>query len=158
MNYIKIYFLFFVIFHLIFVFLGCGSIGRSASCCLFSQPDIYITPEKTVIERQIVGDYRELEKDAWIISSVKSNIQKQKGMSASRIGDKKLLKAMKIRELHETKIRSYKQEGAIGEKNDGFIIYKRHRKYERSKNSKDILSIVIHEENKARKTIFDRIL
>ena len=28
-----------------------------------------MTGQKTVIERQIVGDYRELEKDAWIIAN-----------------------------------------------------------------------------------------
>lgn len=128
------------------------------SCCLIKVPDITLTGEKTAVERQIIGDYKELEKDAWIVSSVKTSIQKGKGTSNISGGDIELFKAMKIRELHESKIRKYKDLGVVGEKNNGLIIYKKIPLYEKDKEKKRILSIVIEEENKARLTIFKRSL
>ncbi len=138
---------------------GCKTAESSRpSCCLIAIPDITLTGEKTAIERQIIGDYKELEKDAWIVSSVKTSIQKGEGTSTASGGDLALLRALKIRELHEQKIRKYKIEGAIGESNNGLIVYKSAPKYDKDKENKRILSIVIKEENKARRTIFERSL
>ncbi|MCP4726774.1 MAG: YdbL family protein [bacterium] len=148
---------FFIILTLLFT--ACSSTESFIpSCCVFSIPKPQITGQKTVVERQIIGDYKELEKDAWIVSSVKTNVQKGEGASSVSMGDEKLFRAMKIREFHEEKIRNYKNESAIGERNNGLIIYRRHSKYEHDKKLKDILAIVIKEENKARRTIFKRNL
>lgn len=143
----------------ILLYTGCktGESGRPA-CCLIIPPPITLTGEKTAIEREIIGDYRELEKDAWIVSSVDTNARKGGEKSASAGGDIALLKAMKIREYHETKIRKYKDEGAIGEMNNGLIAYKSTPKYDDDKESKQILNTVIDEENSARRTIFERTL
>ena len=143
----------------ILLYTGCktGESGRPA-CCLIIPPPITLTGEKTAIEREIIGDYRELEKDAWIVSSVDTNVKKGDEKSSPAGGDIILLKAMKVREFHETKIRKYKDEGAIGEANNGLIIYKSTPKYDEDKESKQILNTVIDEENKARKTIFERTL
>ena len=147
------------IFMVTTIFTGCKtSEATRPSCCLIKVPDITLTGEKTAIERQIIGDYKELEKDAWIVSSVKTSVQKGEGSSGVSGGDMELLRAMKIRELHEPKIRDYKDEGAIGETNNGLIVYKKTSKYEKDKGLKKILSIVIEEENEARKTIFKRSL
>ena len=117
-----------------------------------------MTGNKTVIERQIVGDYKELEKDAWIIASMKTNVQKKKGAGATIGGDEILFRALKVREFHMDKIREYKNEGAIGEGNTGYIVYRDIPKYEKSRDHKNILLKVINEENKARKIIFKRML
>ena len=76
------------------LYAGCSS---GPSCITVVPPTINLTGEKTVIERQIVGDYRELEKDAWSISSVKTTT----GKSASQgqiSGDPEIVKAVKIRD------------------------------------------------------------
>jgi hypothetical protein len=125
--------------------------------CTIAPPVINITGEKTVIERQIVGDYRELEKDAWILSSVKTNIQR-KGYTVVIGGDRILFTAMKIREYHMDKIRDYKDEGAIGEMNTGYVQYRSTLKYDRDRDLKELLFRVINEENKARGIIFKRSL
>jgi hypothetical protein len=151
----RFYYFFITIIAILQVVLsGCTTGDRSVpSCCLITTPAVMLTGEKTSIENQIVGEYRELEKDAWVISSVSTNVQK--GQSAAVIeGNDEELKAVKIRELHEAKIRDYKSEGVIGERNDGFIQYREAYKYERDNDSKKILSVVIEEENKARRTIF----
>jgi hypothetical protein len=149
-------------FFLIFaasLFIGCKTAesGRPA-CCLIIPPPITLTGEKTAVETQIIGDYKELEKDAWIVSSVNTNIQKGQEKAGAAGGDILLLKAMKIREFHESKIRKYKDDGAIGETVNGLIVYKSTLKYDEDKESKQILTTVTEEENKARQTIFERTL
>jgi len=131
---------------------GCKS---SPSCCLIAPPEINLTGEKTVIERQIVGDYMELEKDAWTVSSVKTTAVK-KNTSGRMSGDPELFKFIKVREFHYDKIREYKGEGALGEGNNGYIQYMETKKYESSPAEKKILLTVIDEENRARKEIFTR--
>lgn len=154
----KFYILYIILFIAASLLGGCATAERILpSCCMFSIPTPQLTSEKTALERQIVGDYKELEKDAWIISSVRTSVQKGKGASAAA-GDEKLLKAMKVREFHENKIRKYKDEGALGERNDGLIEYRSAAKYDSDSKEMEILRTVIDEENKARKTIFIRSL
>jgi len=131
---------------------GCSS---TPSCINIVPPNVNLTGEKTVIERQIVGDYMELEKDAWTVSSVKTTAGR-KNISGKMSGDPELFKFMKVREFHFDKIKEYKSESAVGEGNTGYIQYMETKKYESSPAEKKILSTVIEEENRARKEIFSR--
>lgn len=149
-------FVFVLLIVILFFYIGCKTM-ETPGCCIISPPEISMTSNKTVIERQIVGDYKELEKNAWVISSVKTNIQKSKGASGVS-GDRVLFLAMKIREFHTEKIREYKDEGALGEGNTGVIVYRLMSKYEKDKIKNKMLQQLIIEENKARKTIFVRSL
>jgi hypothetical protein len=130
---------------------GCAT--GTPSCIDFVPPKVQFTGEKTVVERQIIGDYRELEKDAWVVSSVQSSMVPA-GRSVR--GDRVLFSAMQVREFHKPKIRKYKDESAIGEGNTGLIYYRRTSKYEKSQELKKILMVVLQEENKARAIIFKR--
>ncbi len=123
------------------------------SGCTITSPVMTMTGSQTVIERQIVGDYQEIEKDAWVISSVNNSMDNSKNRMV-RSGENETYLAMKIRELHSEKIRMYKNEGVIGEKYDGYILYIKNKKYEKNADKKDVLNIVIKEENKARNKIF----
>jgi len=134
--------------------IGCSS---TPSCLSIVPPNVNLTGEKTVIERQIVGDYMELEKDAWTISSVKTSVGR-KNASGKMSGDPELFKYMKVREFHYDKIKEYKSEGALGEGNAGYIQYMETKKYESSPAEKKILLIVIEEENRARREIFNRYM
>jgi len=131
---------------------GCSS---TPSCISIVSPDVYLTSGKTAIESQIVGDYKELEKDAWTLSSVKTTVGK-KNASGKMSGDPELFKYMKVRDFHSDKIKEYKGEGAIGEGSNGFIKYMETKKYESSPAEKKILLTLIDEENSARRDIFSR--
>lgn len=131
---------------------GCST---SPSCIDINPPVINLTGEKTVIERQIVGDYMELEKDAWTLSSIKTTAGR-KNTSGRISGDSELFKFLKVREFHFDKIKEYKSEGAIGEGSSGYIRYMETKKYESSPAEKKILLTVIDEENRARGGIFSR--
>lgn len=136
------------------LYTGCSS---GPSCITVVPPTINLTGEKTVIERQIVGDYRELEKDAWSISSVKTTTGKNASQGQIS-GDPEIVKAVKIRDYLSDKLLAYKKEGAAGETAGGYVAYRETRKYESSPELKKALMLVIEEENRARKTIFTRSL
>lgn len=136
---------------------ACSS-SQIPSCLEISPPDIHMTGEKTVIEKQIVGDYKELERDAWIISSARTNVQRTRGTGPAMSGDEELFRAMKVREFHQTKLRQFKDEGAVGESNSGLVAYLNAAKYESDRDLKRLLMIFIEEENKARRAIFRRSL
>lgn len=126
--------------------------------CTIVPPKMNMTGEKTVIERQITGNYSELEQDAWIVSSVKT-LPRDLGQSQAAEGfDSELVAAINIREFHRDKIERYKTEGAIGEAATGFIVYRSLAYYEGKKSEKDILQSVIKNENDARNVIFHRSL
>ncbi|MBP7584607.1 MAG: DUF1318 domain-containing protein [Spirochaetes bacterium] len=132
---------------------GCSSMSNIPSCCWIAPPEISLTGQKTVIERQIVGDYRELEKDAWVVSSVKTNMAGTKG---SR--DDEIFAAFRKRAELKDAVRRYMDEGAVGETNLGLLGYVGTPAYERDANQKKALMAVMGQENGARKTIFRRTL
>lgn len=133
---------------------GCKS---TPSCLTVVPPEINLTGEKTVIERQIVGDYMELEKDAWSVSSIRTTVGKTDGGTRGS-GDPEIIKAVKVREFHSGRIREYKTEGVIGETASGFITYIEGSQYESSPELKKSLLTVIDEENRARSEIFVKSL
>lgn len=133
---------------------GCKS---TPSCISVVPPSLNLTSDKTVVERQIIGDYMELEKDAWVISSVRTS--NASGRARSEVtGDPELLKAEKVRSFHAERLAAYKSEGAAGEGTDGFAAYIQSEKYESDPAQKKILLAVLDEENMARKIIFRRSL
>jgi len=127
-----------------------------SACITIVPPKISMTGEKTVIERQITGDYMELEPDAWVVSSIKTLSGGGSDEFSIDGYDQELINAISIRRFHNDKIVQYKSEGAIGEAATGFIVYRPLPLYEKQKAEKDILMAVIKNENDARLTIFKR--
>lgn len=116
-----------------------------------------MTTDKTMTENQIIGEYREVEKNAWAVSSVQTSVQKTKG-SIVPSGDEELFRAMKVREFNQGALREYKNEGAVGERNDGYVAYVSNSVYDSSSEKKKMLMVVVDDENTARKTIFKKSL
>ena len=124
-----------------------------ACSCVIIPPKIELTGEKTMIERQISGDYRELEDDAWVVSSARTNVQKEKSGTAVSFSDEEILSAQNIRSMNEERIRRYKDESAIGEGRDGNLKYRTVSVYEKDTRKKNELLSIIETENSARKKI-----
>jgi hypothetical protein len=129
--------------------------GVQISCAIVA-PDVKLTGEKTIIENQIIGEYKEIEPDAWAVSTMKTYTAKQKTSVVS--ADPVFMGAMKMRELNEDAVRRYKNEGVAGEASSGYILYRPNQKYESDKDLKKVIMNVLDDENKARKTIFERSL
>jgi hypothetical protein len=140
-----------------FVCVQCSSGGaRIPACIEIVPPDIHLTSEKTSVERLIIGDYREIESDTWVVASARTNVQRQEGEGLFAGGDQELFNALKIRQYHEDKIRNYKDEGALGEGGDGYVHYMRLSRYERDADLKRILLLLVDQENRARGVMFVR--
>ena len=133
---------------------GCKS---TPSCLSIVPPEINLTGEKTVIERQIIGDYMELEKDAWTVSSIRTTIENKDAVSRGK-GDPAVIKAINARESRSGSLREYKSEGAVGEANTGFVAYISNSRYESSPELKKSLLKLIEDENTARRDIFIKSL
>lgn len=123
------------------------------SGCIVSPPKVRLTGEKTLVENQVIGEYREIEPDAWAVSSAKTGVQRQKS-SSTVAGDETIFNAMKIRSLNDERIRSYKNEGALGETASGLVAYHTADKYEKEEVLKKNILVLADEENKARESIF----
>lgn len=128
--------------------------GLIISGCIVSPPAVKLTGSQTLVENQVIGEYREIESDSWAVSSAKTGVQRQKGSSVA--GDEVLFGAMKIRELNSERIRSYKDEGALGETSDGLVVYRQKDKYEKDADLKRNILTLVDEECRARRTIFVR--
>ncbi|MGB4267960.1 MAG: DUF1318 domain-containing protein [Spirochaetota bacterium] len=121
------------------------------SCIEIHPPAIQITGEKTALERQLVGEYREIEKDAWITSTV---MVPSKGERRAMVAvDESMLEAIKLRELNEDKIRIYKDMGIIGEMNNGYVGITDEKKLQLMKDSA-VIRTLVNDENNARQIIF----
>ena len=125
--------------------------GCSSGCLVIAPPDIHMTGQKTVIERQIVGEYKELEKDAWIISSVNNSLGGN-SQSGSQVVNRKLYVAMQVREFNKKAIRGYKDKGIVGETSEGLL--KVMSKKGLSKPDVTKLNAIVKEENRTRNEIF----
>ena len=131
------------------------AIAATITGCVVSPPAVRLTGEKTLVENQVIGEYREIESDSWAVSSAKTGVQRQKG-SSSVSGDDIIFNAMKIRELNAERIRSYKNEGALGETASGLVAYRSVDKYEKDSDLKRNILSLIDEECRARTKIFTR--
>ncbi|MBK8397286.1 MAG: DUF1318 domain-containing protein [Leptospiraceae bacterium] len=99
------------------------------NCTTLRPPSITITQSQTSAEKQMIGEDKELEKDGWIISSIRTS------SSGSDIWEKEILdKEIPEGELDETtyvalkrlaylakEVRDYKKKDFIGEALDGQI-------------------------------------
>ncbi len=100
-----------------------------SNCTTLRPPAITFTQSQTAAERQMIGDGKELEKDGWIISSIRTSA------SGSDIWEKEILdKEIPEGELDETTytalkslaylakdVRDFKKKDFIGEALDGQI-------------------------------------
>jgi len=133
---------------------GCtssGCIQDMPSCLEIYPPAINITGEKTALERQLIGEYHELEQDAWVTSTV---MTPSKGNRKAVINaDEELMNAIQIRELNSDIIRLYKDRGLIGEQNNGYIAIVDEKKLQSLQES-DAIRTIVQQENNARSIIF----
>ena len=138
-----------------FTMAGIVSCATAPSCLIIAPPAINMTGPKTVIERQIIGDYKELNENSWMVSSVKTF--SSEGTSSDK-ADTQLLAAFADRNKIADNVALYKKEGVLGEANTGYVAYISSNAYENNVSKKAALTDIIKKENTARGTIFKRTL
>jgi uncharacterized protein YdbL (DUF1318 family) len=128
-----------------------------------ARPEVQVTlvDTRTALENQVLGSYRELNREFVMIASVRSVDEKGiaedrlKGMSASQ---RDAMKAMQAREFNRDDIDDFKRNGCVGENNMGLLEVfpceraKGDSKYER------LIRDVVKEENDSRMVIMRRVI
>ncbi len=93
--------------------------------CVIKSPLITFTQTQTAAEKQMIGEDRILEKDGWLISSVKNSSAGaevwKKDFSGENyaLGDKNILMSLKALAYLAPEIRTWKEEGFLAEGLDG---------------------------------------
>ncbi|AVQ13011.1 Putative lipoprotein [Leptospira santarosai] len=108
--------------NLMFLFFVLGSflIG-----CVIKSPSITFTQTQTSSEKQMIGEDRILEKDGWLISSVKtssagSEVWKRDFSGDNYAeGDKNILMSLKVLAYLAPEVKTWKEEGLLAEGLDG---------------------------------------
>ncbi len=102
----------------------------TVNCFSTINPKFDVTTDSTAIEKQIIGEDKEIEKDGWLISSIKSSstgteLWKKDAIYYSEIGftDKNYKDVLKVIFYYEAEVAKYKSKGIIGESLKGIIEY-----------------------------------
>ena len=126
--------------------------------CTINIPDIKITGEKTALENQILGEYKKIKEDAWMIASERG--EKNNSILEIPADKKEIIEAIRNREFNRDDVIEFKISGIIGEKRDGYIEIVIDK--DKIKNSLDgakikLLDKILKEENRDREIIMKRI-
>ena len=132
---------------------GCG---RGPGCCVIKLPPVTFPSERTSLENQILGTYQEIKEDVWLVSSsqtveglkisrtAKTNNGKQQGI------DYKVIKALETIEYNKEPVKLYKENGTVGENNEGLLSYIKNTYIENDPKEKEKVTEVVNEVNDAR--------
>lgn len=133
--------------------------GRGINCCVIKMPPITFTSERTSLENQILGTYREIREDVWIISSaqtveglkVSSLSNTNAHAQASRASvDFRVIRALETVQYNEERIRGFLAKNLAGENNQGFLSYREESSVENNPEEKKKLLETLGEVNDAR--------
>ena len=124
--------------------------------CSVKAPEVNITGEKTALENQVIGTYREIEQDAWTLASVRSATP---GQQPTISQEKKLVfEAVQGRKFNRDDIDEFKKSEIIGENNKGLVEIRDAKKLDVDPELKNRVTTIVDNENKYRGIIMDRIV
>ena len=125
------------------------------SNCTISIPDIQLTGEKTALQKQVLGEYEELESDDWVIASARLGTG---GQSTTFSGQKQtILEAIKNQKFRQDEVIELKRNKIIGENNKGFLEIVNPEKLDNPEQQARAEQLV-KDENADRKIIYERAL
>lgn len=120
--------------------------------------NVQIVDEKTLLERQILGEYASLEKDLVLVASVRSVDTEGRlaPLPSFPPGQRRALEALRIREFYRDDVDALKLEGVFGEANDGKLVLRESKGLDAKRAQ--LAKTVLEAENGARRALVDRIL
>ncbi|MCC5814258.1 MAG: DUF1318 domain-containing protein [Leptospira sp.] len=93
--------------------------------CSLKAPGITFTQTQTASERQMVGEDKEIEKDGWLISSIKSSSSGsdlwERDVTRGDIADRNHLILLKKLAYLTPEVKELKLQGVVGESFDGSV-------------------------------------
>jgi uncharacterized protein YdbL (DUF1318 family) len=120
--------------------------------------NVELGSQRTALENQILGTYKEIEEDVWMVASVRGT---EPGKKIDMSEEKRAaLDAMNNRKFNKDDIDEFKEAGYIGEGNRGLLIILE----ETGKNLKSdpqrlkLIQDIVKEENQDRLVIMKRVI
>ncbi len=123
--------------------------------CTIKTPEVSFTSERTAIEKQILGTYRTIEEDAWMISSARSTSSPDITIPESR---RIVLEAFANRKFNADDIEDFKKDGVTGENIEGLLTILPTSRYNEDFEYSELVNKIIVEENRDREIIMRRIV
>ncbi len=128
-----------------------------------ARPEVQVTlvDTRTALENQVLGSYKELNREFVMIASVRSVDEKGiaedrlKGMSASQ---RDAMKAMQAREFNRDDIDDFKKNGCVGENNAGLLEVFPCEKAKGDPKYDRLIKDVVKEENESRMVVMKRVI
>jgi uncharacterized protein YdbL (DUF1318 family) len=122
--------------------------------------NVTIVDQKTALENQILGSYKELDNDVLLLASVRSIDEKGKLKPATEIpkGKLKALRALQRQEFNRDDIQEFKQSLCAGEGNDGYLKFFVNERIKTDAKYKEFVETLIAEENEDRRIVLQRIV
>lgn len=126
------------------------------SSCSFKAPEVRVTGEMTALEHEVLGTYRQMEEDTWMVASTRSkdNVQEVK-ISPEK---KKVLDAMQDQKFNKDDIEEFKKLGYVGENNIGFLDLRDVPELADNPEKSEMVREIVDEENRSREIIMDRVI
>ena len=123
--------------------------------CTVNVPQVKVTGEKTALENQIIGTYREIEEDVWMVASVRGA---EPGEKIDLSDEKRaVLEAIRNRSFNRDDIDEFKKDGAVGESREGLLEVRPNERMEKDPEYRKLVITILEEENRDRRIIARRV-
>ncbi len=123
--------------------------------CTVKTPQVTFTSERTALEKQILGEYRTIEEDALMITSMRSSDSAAVVIPPSK---RAVLEAFAERRFNADDIEDFKKDGVVGENTEGLLTILPTDKYRDDPEYRRLVDRIVAEENRDREIIMDRIV
>ena len=125
------------------------------TACSFKAPEVRVTGEMTALEREVLGTYRQMEEDTWMVASTRSEGNTEQKISPEK---KRVLEAMQDQKFNKDDIEEFKRKGYVGEGNVGFLSIRKHDDLADDNSLAGFVNKIVDEENSARGVIMNRVV
>lgn len=132
-----------------------------AGCTARPEVQVTLVDTRTALENQVLGSYKELNKEFVMIASVRS--VDEKGLAEDRlngmsVSQREAMKAMQAKEFNRDDIDDFKRNGCVGEGNNGLLEVLQCDKAMKDAKYEKLLKDVVKEENESRMVIMKRVV
>jgi len=127
-----------------------------SAACSFKAPEVRVTGEMTALEKEVLGTYRQIEEDTWMVASTRSEgSAKTQKISPEK---KRVLDAMQDQKFNKDDVEEFKRKGYVGEDNQGLLAIRENEDLASDSLKSKFVHDIVNEENSARKVIMDRVI
>lgn len=124
--------------------------------CSIKPPEVRVTGEMTALEKEVIGTYRQIDQDTWMVASTRSD-EPQKTVTISP-EKKRVLDAKQRQRFNQDDVEEFKKKGYVGENNQGFLAVIDSTRLDADAEKAGLVKTILKEENEDREVIIDRVI